>query len=146
MKAKVTVCTLCASSAQGAAERLAQRLAALCNSPESRDYGDAASFASGIAACAEQGGIVIAAAPVSLFLNAKLRVLKSISSKIVRSSAIISAMGAAAPENSSERDLQAAIPEKAKPILTADGLYSAFIQKDGKALTVFLPLDEERLD
>lgn len=146
MKAKVTVCTLCASSAQGAAERLAQRLAALCNSPESRDYGDTASFASGIAACAEQGGIVIAAAPVSLFLNAKLRVLKSISSKIVRSSAIISAMGAAAPENSKERDLQAAIPEKAKPILTADGLYSAFIQKDGKALTVFLPLDEERLD
>lgn len=146
MEAKVKVCTLCASSAQGAAERLEQRLSAFTKSPEIRDFGDAASFASGVSSCAEQGGIVIAAAPVSLFLNAKLRVLKSFSSKIVRSSAIISAMGDAAPAASSERDLHAALPEKAKPVLTADGLYSAFVKKGEKSLTVFLPLDEERID
>lgn len=146
MERKVKVCTLCADSAQGAAELLNQKLRGLAVVPESEDFGDASAFAARAADMAADDVTVVAAAPLSMFLNAKLRLLKAFSFKIVKSSSVISAMGENAPANPKELDLQAAIPQKAKAFVSQDGLYSAFAAKDGNSLVVFLPLDEGRLN
>ncbi len=145
MERKVKICTLCADSAQGAAELLKQRLQACRIAPEIEDFGDAGAFAARTADIAADGVTVIAAAPLNMFLNAKLRLLKAFSFKIVKSSSIISAMGENAPANPKELDLHAAIPQKAKAFASQDGLFSAFAAKDGDGLVVFLPLDEGRL-
>ncbi len=145
MERKVKICTLCAMSAQGAAEYLEQRLSACSLMPQSEDFGDAAAFAARAADLAADGGIVVAAAPLNMFLNAKLRLLKAFSFKMVRSSTVASLMGENAPQNPKERDLHAAVPQKSKAFPTRDGLYSAFAAKDGDALVVFLPLEEEML-
>lgn len=146
MERKVKVCTLCADSAQGAAELLNQKLCGLAVVPENEDFGDASAFAARAADIAADDVTVVAAAPLSMFLNAKLRLLKAFSFKIVKSSSIISAMGENAPANPEELDLQAAIPQKAKAFASQDGLYSAFAVKDGNSLVVFIPLDEGRLN
>lgn len=146
MKRKVSICTLCAPSAQGAADYLENKLRGYDPEASSADYGDAASFAEAVGKCACEGGIVVAAAPLSVFLNAKLRLLKIFSSKIVRSSAIVAAMGGNAPENDKEKDLHSAVPEKAKALASSDGLYSAFMKELGEGLVVFMPLDESRAE
>lgn len=145
MERKVKICTLCADSAQGAAELLKQRLQECRIAAETEDFGDAVAFAARAADIAADGVTVIAAAPLNMFLNAKLRLLKAFSFKIVKSNSIISAMGANAPANPKELDLHAAIPQKAKAFASQDGLFSAFAAKDGDGLVVFLPLDESRL-
>lgn len=145
MNRKVSICTLCAAQAQDAAEYLKQRISAFSAEVTVNDHEDAAAFAAGVDSCTLEGGIVIAAAPLSVFLNAKLRLIKTVSSKIVRSNSIIAAMGENAPADPKERDLHAAIPEKAKALKSADGLYSAFIKEHGKSIVIFLPLDSERL-
>lgn len=145
MNRKVKVCTLCADQARDASLYLARRISQFTSEIETNNYEDATALASGVDACAREGGIVFAGAPLSVFLNAKLRLIKTVSSKIVRSNSISAAMGDNAPENQKERDLQAAIPEKAKTIKTSDGLYSAFIKEYGKSIIIFLPLDAERL-
>lgn len=146
MKRKVSICTLCASSAQGAAGYLEQKLRGYDPQASSADYGDAAALADAVGKCACEGGIVVAAAPLSMFLNAKLRLLKLFSSKIVRSGAVISAMGSNAPENEKEKDLHSAIPEKAKTFVSGDGLYSAFAKELGEGIVVLMPLDEGRAE
>lgn len=146
MKRKVSICTLCASSAQGAADYLEQKLRGYNPSASSADFSDAASFADAVGKCACDGGIIVAAAPLSMFLNAKLRLLKLFSSKITRNSAILSAMGGNAPENPKEKDLQSAIPEKSKVFVSGDGLYSAFAKEFGEGIVVFMPLDKSRSD
>ncbi len=146
MKRKVSICTLCASSAQGASDYLKQRLSEYTADFSSEDFGSSSSFASGIASCSSQGGIILAAAPLSQFLNAKISLLKLISAKVVKSSAILSAMGENAPESPKEKDFQAAIPEKSKVFLSKDGLYSAFAKEYGESLIILLPLDEERIN
>ncbi len=143
---KASICTLCAQTAQSASSYLKQKASIYSSSLTVNDFGDAAAFAAGVDACALEGGIVFAAAPLSLFLNAKLRIVKALSSKIVRSNSILNAMGYNAPNDQKERDLQAAIPEKAKVIPSADGLYSAFAKEYGNSVIIFLPLDGERLD
>ncbi|MBQ2848404.1 MAG: hypothetical protein IJE74_09140 [Clostridia bacterium] len=145
MKRKVSICTLCASTAQSAADYLKQRVSEYSSDVPFNDFGDAAAFAAGVDSCALEGGVIFAAAPVSLFLNAKLRLIKTVSSKIVRSNSITAAMGENAPDDPKIRDLHAAIPEKSKALKSADGLYSAFLKEHGNGLIVFLPLDEERL-
>lgn len=146
MKRKVSILTLCASSAQGAADYLEQKLRGYDPSASSADFGDAASFADAVGKCACEGGIIVAAAPLSSFLGAKLRLLKLFSSKITRNSAILSAMGDNAPENPKETDLQSAIPEKSKVFVSGDGLYSAFAKEFGEGIVVFMPLDKSRSD
>ncbi len=145
MERKVKICTLCADSAQGAAQLLQQRLHKSRIAAETEDFGDAVAFAARAADIAADGVTVIAAAPLDMFLNAKLRLLKAFSFKIVKSKSIISAMGANAPANLKELDLHAAIPQKAKAFVSQDGLFSAFAAKDGDGLVIFLPLDESRL-
>lgn len=145
MNRKVKVCMLYADQARNASLYLTQRISQFTSEIEASNYEDATALASGVDTCAREGGIVFAAAPLSVFLNAKLRLIKTVSSKIVRSNSISAAMGENAPENPKERDLQAAIPEKAKTIKTADGLYSAFIKDYGKSIIIFLPLDAERI-
>lgn len=145
MNRKVSICTLCAAQAQDAAEYLKQRISAFSAEVTVNDSEDAAAFAAGVDSCALEGGIVVAAAPLSVFLNAKLRLIKTVSSKIVRSNSIIAAMGENAPADPKERDLHAAIPEKGKALKSADGLYSAFIKEHGKSIVVFLPLETEKL-
>ena len=144
MKRKVSICTLCAPSAQNEAAYLEQKLRQYYPDAPSADYGDAASFAEAVAKCACEGGVVVSAAPVSYFLSAKLRLLKLFSSKIIRSSAITSAMQDNLPENPKERDIHAAVPEKAKVFASADGLYSAFVKELGEGLVVFMPLESGR--
>ncbi len=145
MERKVKICTLCAGSAQGAAQLLQQRLQKSRIAAETEDFGDAFAFAARAADIAADGVTVIAAAPLNTFLNAKLRLLKAFSFKIVKSNSIISAMGANAPANPKELDLHAAIPQKAKAFVSQDGLFSAFAANDGEGLVIFLPLDENRL-
>lgn len=146
MKRKVSICTLRASTAQDAASYLKQRAIAYTSDVSAADFDSASAFAAGVDSCARDGGVIFAAAPLSLFLNAKLRLIKILSSKIVRSSSISAAMGENAPADPKERDLHAAIPEKAKTLKSADGLYSAFVKEHEKAIVIFLPLDARRLD
>lgn len=145
MNRKVHICTLCASSAQGAADYLERKSGIYAESLTCEDFGDVSVFAARAADLIEDGSIVVAAAPLDLFLNAKFRFLKSLSIKIVKSNSIISAMGENAPANPKESDLQAAIPHKSKVFLSQDGLYSAFAAKDDDCTVIFLPLDEDRL-
>ena len=105
---KVCICTLNAELAQGSANYLKQKLSAYSEIAEINNFSDAASFAEGAKSCAANGGTVIAAAPVSVFLKAKLRLMKALSSKIVRNNSILAAMGANAPADPREKDLQAA--------------------------------------
>ena len=146
MKRKVRLCTLCAASAQGAADYLEQKLRGYDPEASSADCSDAASFADAVAEAAREGGVVVAAAPVSEFLKAKIRLIKIFSSKIIRSNAIISAMGENAPENETEKDLQFAVPEKSKVFASSDGFYSAFAKELDGAIVMFMPLDEGRID
>lgn len=141
MERKVTCFTLCAEKAQGSADYLKQRL-----SCEINNFSDVSAFAAEAAACAADGGFAVAAAPVDIFLNAKFRLLKSLSLKIVRSSRISIAMGEKVPQNPKERDLQAAVAENSKVFLTADGLFSAFSVNIGNGTLVFAPLDISKLE
>lgn len=145
MNRKVSICTLCASQAQDAADYLKQRISAFSADFAELDRDNAPAFAEGVDSCAREGGVVFAAAPLSVFLNAKLRVIKTVSSKIVRSNSISAAMDENIISDPKERDLHAAIPEKSKALKSADGLYSAFIKEHEKGLIIFLPLDVERL-
>lgn len=146
MERKVRICTLCASAAQDAANHLEQRASAFTPDVAVNDYESASAFAAGVDSCALDGGVILAAAPLSEFLNAKLRLIRTVSQKIVRSNSV----NAALAENTSlvqkEKDLHCAIPEKSKVLRTEDGLFSAFVKEHGKSLVVFLPLDTERLD
>ncbi len=142
MTGKVSICTLCAQNAQGSADYLKQRLSAYTAVSEINDFGDTASFAEGVKNCIADGGAVVAAVPVSDFLKAKLRLIKSVSSKIVRSSAIVSAMGQNAPADPKESDLQAAIPEKSTAVLSQNGLYSGFTKEHDNGVLIFLPLED----
>lgn len=144
MKRKVSICTLCASSAQSEAAYLEQKLRQYYPDAPSADYGDAASFAEAVAKCACEGGIVAAAVPLSMFLGAKLRLLKLFSSKIVRNSAITSALQGNLPEDSKEKDIHSAMPEKAKVFVSDDGLYSAFAKELGEGIVVLMPLEAGR--
>ncbi len=144
MKRKVSICTLCASSAQSEAAYLEQKLRQYYPDAPSADYGDAASFADAVAKSACEGGIIVAAAPLSVFLGAKLRLLKLFSSKIIRNSVISSALQGNLPDDSKEKDIHSATPEKAKVFVSDDGLYSAFAKELGEGLVVFMPLEAGR--
>lgn len=141
MERKVTCFTLCADTAQSSAAYLGQRL-----NCEIKNFGEVSAFAAEAVAHAAQGGFAVAAAPVDIFLNAKFRLLKSLSLKIVRSSQISAAMGENTPLNPKERDLQGAVAEKSKVFLTNDGLFSAFAVNIGSGTLVFAPLDASRLE
>lgn len=145
MNRKVSICTLCARSAQGAADYLERKIGIYAENPAVENFDDIALFATRAADLAEDGNIVVAAAPLDMFLNAKLRFLKSLSLKVVKSSAVLSAMGTNAPLNIKECDLQAAVPHKSKVFLSQDGLFSAFAADDDGATVVFLPLEESRI-
>ncbi len=142
MTGKVKICTLCAQKAQGSADYLKQRLSAYTAVSEINDFGDTASFAEGVKNCIADGGAVFAAVPVSDFLKTKVRLIKTVSSKIVRSSAIVSAMGQNAPADSKESDLHAAIPEKSTAVLSQNGLYSGFTKESDNSILIFLPLED----
>lgn len=142
---KVSICTLRAELAQGSANYLKQKLSAYTDIAEIKDFGDSASFAEGVTDCAAKGGAVVAAAPVSVFLKAKLRLMKSVSPKIVRNSSILAAMGANAPADPRERDLQAAIPENAAVIASPDGIFSGFMAGSKENPVIFIPLEENIL-
>ncbi len=145
MNRKVSICTLFASSAQGAAEYLEQKLAAYAD-VSTKDFGDVSVFAAGAADLADSSDFVVAAAPLNTFLNAKLRLLKALSVRIVKSKTVESLFGENAPQNIKERDLHAAIPHKATVFPSQDGLFSAFAVKDDNCTVVLLPLEENRMD
>lgn len=145
MKRKVNICTLCAASAQGAADLLEQKLRGYDSQASVTDCGNPAELTDAAANCAQNGGIVVVAAPLSDFLKVKYHLLKLFSSKITRNSNIISAMGDNAPENPKEKDLHAAMPEKSKAFVSADGLYSPFVKEYNGSVVMLMPLDEARI-
>lgn len=144
MKRKVSLLTLCASSVHNGSAYIEQKLRQFYPDTSSADYCDAASFAEAVAKCACEGGIIVAAAPTSMFSAAKLRLLRLFSSKIVRSSAILSALNGNISEDSKEKDIHCAVPEKSKVFVSDDGLYSSFAKELGEGLVVIMPLEEER--
>ena len=146
MERKVRVCTLCASKAQDAANQLKQRASAYTSDVAVNDYENAAAFAAGVASCTLDGGVIFAAAPLSEFLNAKLRLIRTVSQKVVRSNSVSNALNENPSIGQREKDLHCAVPEKSKVVRTKDALYSAFIKEHGDSLIVFLPLDSERID
>lgn len=141
MKRKVCLFTLKAETALGAAKLLENKL-----SEQSTDFSDISEFSESIIERAKQGFITFSAAPLSVFLSAKINLLKSLSVKIIRNQAIVSAMESNMPEDRKECDYHAAIPEKAKAIVSKDGLYSSFIYYVGEGAIIFMPLEEERLE
>lgn len=145
MKRKVSILTLCASSAQSAADLLEQKLRRYDSQASSADYGNAAALTDAVADCAQSGGIVVVAAPLTDFLKVKFSLLKLFSSKITRNRNIISAMGENAPENQKEKDLHAAMPEKSKAFVSADGLFSPFVKEHNGCAVMLMPLDEARI-
>ena len=90
-------------------------------------------------------GFAVIAAPEDIFLKTKIALIKYLDEKTVRSSAITAAIGEICPLGDKEFDLHCAVPVGAKPIATADGLFSAFtFEKNGRTV-VMLPLIEEKL-
>lgn len=146
MERKVRICTLCASAAQDAANRLQQRVSEFTPDVAVNDYESASAFAEGVDSCALDGGVILAAAPLSEFLNAKLRLIRTVSRKIVRSNSVNAVLAENPSLEQKEKDLHCAIPEKSKVIRTEDGLFSAFIKEHGKSIVVFLPLDTQKID
>ncbi len=146
MERKVRICTLCASKAQDAANHLQQRASAFTSDVAVNDYENASAFAAGADSCALDGGVIFAAAPISEFLNAKLRLIRTVSQKIVRSNSVNNALAENSSLDQKEKDLHCAIPEKSKVIRTEDGLFSAFIKEHRNSLIVFLPLETEKID
>lgn len=145
MKRKVSILTLCASSVQSTADLLEQKIRGFGSETSSTDCTDAAALVDAVSNCTQNGGIIVAAAPLSEFLNVKFRLLKLFSSKITRNRNIISAMGDNAPENQKEKDLHAAMPEKSKAFVSADGLFSPFAKEYNGAVVMLMPLDEARI-
>ncbi|MBR5562473.1 MAG: hypothetical protein IKW12_04905 [Clostridia bacterium] len=150
MNRKMSICTLCASSAQNAADYLKQRASAYSPDVAVKDFDNASAFAAGVDSCALEGGVILAAAPLSEFLKAKIRLIKTVSDKIVRSNSIAALLNEKVPAYDAKEaefnKLHAAIPEKAKTLKSADGRYSAFVKEHKKSLIVFLPLDEPLLN
>lgn len=144
MKRKVCLCTLSADSAPDAVKLLEEKLCEAATAAP-QDFSSESEFAQGVISLAAQGFVTFAAAPVSRFLTAKISLIKSLSTKVVRNQTVLSAMKDNMPESQKECDYHAAIPEKAKVIPTKDGLYSAFIYYVGAGAIVLLPLDEDRL-
>lgn len=142
---KVSIYTLAAETAQGSAYYLKQKLSAYTEIAELKNFSDASSFAEGVMSCAANGGTVVAAAPVPVFLKAKLRLIKSVSPRIVRNSSILARMGANAPADPREKDLQAAMPDNATVIASPDGIFSGFMAENGENSLIFVPLEENLL-
>ncbi len=141
MKRKICLFTLKAESAPGASRLLESRL-----SVQATDFSDVSEFSESIIERAKQGFITFSAAPLSVFLSAKISILKSLSVKIIRNQAIVSAMENNMPEDRKKCDYHAAIPEKATAVVSKDGLYSAFIYYVGEGAIIFMPLEEERIE
>lgn len=144
MKRKVCLCTLSAASAPDAVKLLEEKLCETATAAP-QEFSSEGEFAQGAVSLAAQGFIVFAAAPLSRFLTAKVSLIKSLSTKVIRNQTVLSAMKDNMPENRKDCDYHAAMPEKAKVILTKDGLYSAFIYYVGAGAIVLLPLDTDRL-
>lgn len=144
MKRKVCLCTLNAASAPNAVKLLENKLHATATA-EPRDFLSGGEFTQGVISLAAQGFITFAAAPLSDFLTAKIGLIKSLSTKVVRNQTVLSAMKDNMPESPKDCDYHAAIPEKAKVVPTKDGLYSSFIYYVGAGAIILLPLDKDRL-
>lgn len=142
MEKTVCIITLSSESAPVAARMLAVKTD--CASSAMIACKNEADFAA--AATAERADVIFAAAEPAQFIRAKLHLIKALSCKVVRSSAVVAAMGADAPESAKERDIHAAMPYSAEVYPGENGLFSAFSYKkaDGSTL-VFLPLDGDTI-
>lgn len=145
MERKVNICSLCADSAQSAAGLLGQKLGEYGVESVSSDFGDAAAFVAGISDLARDGGIIVAAAPVSMFIESKIRLIKALSLKSVKNRAVSQALGSNETLSDKEKLAQCVFPEKSKVFVSSDGLYSPFCKEYDGAIIVFVPLDENRI-
>lgn len=140
MERTVCIVTLSSESAPIAARMLVSQTD--CESSAVITCKNEADFAA--TAVSERADVIFAAAEPRQFIKAKLHLIKALACKVVRSSAVVAAMGENAPENAKERDVHAAMPHSAQVYTAPGGLFSSFSYKkaDGSTL-VFLPLDAD---
>jgi len=146
MKRKVNICSLCADSAQSAAEYLGQKLGEYGAESVSADFGDAAAFVAGVSDLAHEGGVVIAAAPVSQFIESKIRLIKALSLKSVKNKAVSDALENNSSLSDKEKIAHCVFPEKSKVFASSDGLCSPFCKEYNGSIIMFVPLDESRIN
>ncbi len=126
-----------------AAQMLIQSIESSEESPEIIDFKAPSQLASALRRVGY--GTAVIAAPEEIFLKTKVALLKSLGAKTVRSSAITVAIGEDCELSEKEIEIHSAIPIGAKCVVTADGLFSAFIYEEKDRKTVMLPLIESRL-
>ena len=126
-----------------AAGLLLQSVSEYAAEPEIMDFNTPSQLAAAIRR--SEFGTVIVAAPERIWLKAKIAVFKALGVRTVRSSAITAAMGEDCSLKEKEAEIHSAVPEGAKSIVTADGLFSAFIYENNNTKYIMLPLDEGRL-
>lgn len=146
MEKKVKLCTLSAGAAEEAARSLEQKLKDICPEIESADSATPDGFAKAVANSVCKGTIIVAAAPLDSFLNAKQALFNEFSFASAPDNSIISAMGGNAPLDENEKMLQAAVPEKGRAIASPDGLFSSFIKEVNGSVLIFMPLDAQRAE
>lgn len=137
---KASIFTLNAYTAQGAADVLKARLSEHCGELREADFSAPLELARAAVSC---GGLAVAAAPISQYLDAKLRIIKELQLRPVRSKAIVDALALSGIGDQRTRDLHSAVPEGAKALPTEDGRYSGFICKHGNGMLILLPLDAD---
>lgn len=140
---KASIFTLNAYTAQGAADALKARLSEYCGELSEADFSTPSELAHAAASC---GGLAVAAAPISQYLDAKLRLIKELRLRPVRSKAIAEALSVSGIGDDRTRDLHSAVPEGAKALPTEDGCYSGFICKHGGGILILLPLDTDSVE
>lgn len=140
---KASIFTLNAYTAQGAADALRLRLSERCAELSEADFSAPLELAAAVSAC---GGLAVAAAPISQYLDVKLRLIKELGARPVRSKAISDALGATGITDRRMLDLHSAVPEGAKSLPTVDGRYSGFLCKHENAFVLLLPLDTDIIE
>ena len=112
---KASIFTLNAYTAQGAADVLKERLSEHCGELREADFSAPLELARVAVSC---GGLAVAAAPISQYLDAKLRIIKELQLRPVRSKAIVDALALSGIGDQRTRDLHSAVPEGAKALPT----------------------------
>lgn len=140
---KASIFTLNAYTAQGAADTLRLRLSERCTQLDEADFSAPLELAVAVSDCE---GLAVAAAPISQYLDVKLRLIKQLGARPVRSKAITDALGSTGITDKRMLDLHSAVPEGAKSLPTVDGRYSGFICKHKNAFVLLLPLDTDIIE
>ncbi len=107
------------------------------------DFDSAEGFASTVASAS---GEVLACCSKEDFSAAKLALINSLSRKVSKSASIIAAMECNTPDEPSEYNIHAALPEDGKAYPSADGMFSGFSCPTANGTLFFMPFDSAVAD